>query len=140
MVDTGLPSWSSAQRREWGRCGKSDTPHSVQFQCVTHCLISYLTKPLYSWGCEGLDKGPVFVSYFSYIKPRPHNVVGAFLEYQRPRQQRGLRVSGRAIIVANFLMTIKSAYRALAMETHPDRGGTDAAFHRVQTAYNALTM
>jgi hypothetical protein len=33
---------------------------------------------------------------------------------------------------------IKSAYRKLVMETHPDRGGNAAAFRRVQAAYEVL--
>jgi curved DNA-binding protein CbpA len=33
---------------------------------------------------------------------------------------------------------IKSAYRRRALETHPDRGGTNAAFTEVQAAYEVL--
>lgn len=32
---------------------------------------------------------------------------------------------------------IKRAYRAKALETHPDRGGTDAAFREVRRAYES---
>jgi len=32
---------------------------------------------------------------------------------------------------------ILSAYRALARKTHPDAGGSEAEFIRVQTAYEA---
>ena len=32
-------------------------------------------------------------------------------------------------------LEIKRAYRQRALETHPDRGGNDAAFHAVQSAY-----
>ena len=34
--------------------------------------------------------------------------------------------------------TIKRAYRHRAKETHPDRGGSDAAFKRVKDAYEAI--
>jgi len=33
---------------------------------------------------------------------------------------------------------IKTAYRKLAMETHPDRGGNPEQFKRVQAAYEIL--
>jgi curved DNA-binding protein CbpA len=32
---------------------------------------------------------------------------------------------------------IKRAYRQRALETHPDRGGTDAAFRALQSAYES---
>lgn len=35
------------------------------------------------------------------------------------------------------LPEIKRAYRQRALETHPDRGGNDAAFRAVQTAYES---
>ena len=34
---------------------------------------------------------------------------------------------------------VRRAFRRLARETHPDRGGSTAAFHRVRAAYAALT-
>jgi len=34
---------------------------------------------------------------------------------------------------------IKQAYRALSKEHHPDKGGDESTFHRIHTAYRALT-
>ena len=34
---------------------------------------------------------------------------------------------------------VRAAFRRRARETHPDRGGSAAAFHHVRTAYGALT-
>jgi DnaJ-class molecular chaperone len=42
------------------------------------------------------------------------------------------------ILPGATLMDIKKAYRKLVMKVHPDHGGTDEAFKRVNAAYSLL--
>jgi hypothetical protein len=52
------------------------------------------------------------------------------------------RAEAAAILSVEVTATaaeVHSAYRAAAMTTHPDHGGSAEAFHRVQSAYEALS-